>query len=659
VQKDHEKIAASAEEIPAVVLQEESRLAKVLKTVELYEQDRKAQHQRHQAGINSLKAQRLDSLNWAEKNSLTEKIRDKEVYDPGKYLPPFSQGHAPYFASFTILDEDPKIGRQEYLLGKQSLFSDNKVLIVDWRQAAISALYYEYEPDEEYDEDINGRERLGILAEKRRYTIKASELLRCEISDGEIYEKQQGKWRDSAKSQSTSQVKEEAGNHHLVDIVSLISPDQFGMITREYHGCLRIQGSAGAGKTTIALHRLSFLLFNYPEKFRPKRCMVLMFNRALRNYVSASAKDMLGPETQVDTFHSWAAKAFRALGLKKITFSAKLPSEFDAVKKNSAMAALVKEYALTAGDAVAVEHLICLYSSEELLQKHLADQLDSDLLKRFLAYYQGLRQRREFDSAIGFSDVGILLRLLQIRLTAREPGTENHALNYFDHLVIDEAQDFSQVELECLFNAATSARSLTICADPNQQILTFVDADGLENFSLDLQEKGVSDEQLKISYRSTMEIMTLANSVLGKGPGNGKRHGEPVYCRQHPDRDEAITDLQRLALQEQEKAPNGLLAIICKHKGEVEQIYKQLRSIRGVRKEPQRFQPGILIINCHQVKGLEFTSVILWNASAKSYRLNSRTDRNLLYVSLSRACDRLAVLCHEPPTPYLADCFSA
>ncbi|MBF0246067.1 MAG: UvrD-helicase domain-containing protein, partial [Planctomycetes bacterium] len=471
---------------------EEARLSDILQTIDEYERARKAKQVSHHQELAELKKERLDSVNWQEKNRLTEKLRDKEAYDPKKYLPEFSHAHTPYFASFVIEDDDPRINHQEFLLGKQSLFKDSKVVIIDWRQAAVSALYYEYEAGDDYEEEINGKDRSGILTEKIKYTIKASELLRIEGSNGEIYEKGSGGWGEADGVRSTSTEKQDSADHHLVDIVSLISPDQFRMITRDYHGCLRLQGSAGAGKTTIALHRLSYLIFNYPEKFRVERCLVLMFNRALRDYVSVTVEEMLGKDAQVETFHTWALRSLRSLGLRKIALATiAAPSEFDPVKKSSGMAEVVQEYAQSAQDAVAAEHLLRIYSSEALLSKHVAAEVRPTLIKKFAGYY---RQRlADFDNSheIAFSDVGILLRLFQLRTLQKDPDAENFALNYFDHLVIDEAQDFSQVELECLFAASSKERSLTICADPNQQILSFVDASGLTNFEVQLRKSGV------------------------------------------------------------------------------------------------------------------------------------------------------------------------
>ena len=64
------------------------------------------------------------AFNWNEKNKLTQKLREKEAYNPISFLPEFHNADSPYFASFSIEDDNPKIGSQKFLLGKQNLFKE-------------------------------------------------------------------------------------------------------------------------------------------------------------------------------------------------------------------------------------------------------------------------------------------------------------------------------------------------------------------------------------------------------------------------------------------------------------------------------------------------------------------------------------------------------
>jgi DNA helicase IV len=77
---------------------------------------------------------------------LAEKLVEHGHHNPRKYLHDFSANiDSPYFGIIGIDDFDSKIGRKEYLIGKQTLLDGNRVVVVDWRKAELSRLFYDYE----------------------------------------------------------------------------------------------------------------------------------------------------------------------------------------------------------------------------------------------------------------------------------------------------------------------------------------------------------------------------------------------------------------------------------------------------------------------------------------------------------------------------------
>ena len=72
----------------------------------------------------------------------------------------------------------------------------------------------------------------------------------------------------------------------MKEITPLIDPRQFELITRPDSGLVVIQGGAGSGKTTIGLHRLAYLAYQDPRRFRPDRMLVVVFNEALARYIA-------------------------------------------------------------------------------------------------------------------------------------------------------------------------------------------------------------------------------------------------------------------------------------------------------------------------------------------------------------------------------------
>jgi DNA helicase IV len=154
---------------------------------------------------------------------------------------------------------------------------------------------------------------------------------------------------------------------------------------------------------------------------------------------------------------------------------------------------------------------------------------------------------------------------------------------------------------------------------------------------------------LGVSYRSTKQIMELASRVAGHPLGEVKSEGPDPRCHLWASEQESLTRLRGGLLAFLEQEPKSLTAIICRWRQDVVMLEKALRGIPAVRTE-MTFRPGIIITNVHQVKGLEYSNVILWNPSAKNYP-DTDIGRNLLYVAITRASSRLAVFHHEPLSP--------
>src|SRR6185369_9649237 len=266
-----------------------------------------------------------------------------DKFDPARYLTSFQMTDTPYFGIVWINDSDRRICAREYLIGKQGFVShDNRALVVDWRKAPISRFFYDFDPGDEYFETIQGKEREGVITRRDTVEIAKRLLRRMECGD-DLYELAGGSWVKNAREfHTTTDTKVANQDHRMVDIVSLISPDQFHMITSEAtDGCTLITGGAGSGKTVVSLHRLSCLQFNNPDRFAPDRCLVLMFNKVLRNYVRQTSSELLG-STRVDTFSAWALSAITALTGKVI--KPVVGDALTAQKKSSQLSGLLARY---------------------------------------------------------------------------------------------------------------------------------------------------------------------------------------------------------------------------------------------------------------------------------------------------------------------------
>ncbi len=343
----------------------------------------------------------------------------------------------------------------------------------------------------------------------------------------------------------------------------------------------------------------------------------------------------------METFHSWADKALKAMGIK-VNFSFREGQGLSYIKKSApffqALCAHIEQQSFP-GDYL--QDLGRFLQNKSLLQQYVkkSKRLD-EIVREGENILDGSRKSLSFD------DAGILLYLAGQR---NRESSIPQALRWYDHVLVDEAQDLSLTELKALSMAASSSQSMTVCADRKQKILDFVDSGGFDAFQLDLKKQNLLSGELNISYRSTAQIMKLASRVSGTDPGRIAHEGPEPRFHSFPDEQSALNSLRRGMESIVRSEPGGLFAVICRYKKEALTVIKALQGIPGARLQTQEpsFKPGILVINVHQVKGLEFSGVIIWNPHQKAYP-DTPAGRNLLYVALTRAGKKLAGITASP-----------
>ena len=205
----------------------------------------------------------------------------------------------PYFARIDVKHHD-KNNYDALYLGKVSLFDESmeKPLVVDWR-APVASLYYDGRLGEAHY--LVEEETVVVdLALKRQYTIEKGVLKH---------------FMDVDISTSDAFLQAALGQHagdKLKDIVSTIQAEQNVIIRADIHKPLIVQGVAGSGKTTIALHRLAYLIYTYAKSFKPKDFMIIAPNTLFLDYISQVLPE-LGAEavrqvTYMDLMLTWIGK---------------------------------------------------------------------------------------------------------------------------------------------------------------------------------------------------------------------------------------------------------------------------------------------------------------------------------------------------------------
>ncbi|HVR01299.1 MAG TPA: DNA helicase UvrD, partial [Polyangia bacterium] len=312
-------IAPEAEAAPPIVTEEQQLLSVVLRKLD-GAAPRKSRAPVDDAGSLIELRDALAEAKPEDQGSILEQMHRIEALSRqrGKGDSPPVDRKSPYFGHLR-LEESGK--RRDVLIGARSYVEPGGgVQIVDWRNAPVSRLFYRYEEGDLYEERLGDRLVEGEVLARRTVAIVDSELRRVASPQGTFSRDfRTGAWRQVAAQQAKLQIARDGSaatmlptrpspgkpsppavrgrlglddegqrrpDRHLPAIAALIDPRQFELITQPASGLIAVQGSAGSGKTTIGLHRIAYLAFADPRRFRPERMLIIVYQRALAAYVS-------------------------------------------------------------------------------------------------------------------------------------------------------------------------------------------------------------------------------------------------------------------------------------------------------------------------------------------------------------------------------------
>lgn len=185
----------------------------------------------------------------------------------------------PYFGRIDFLDET--LQKEEALyIGRGGIAKDTThQMVVDWR-APVANAYYENGLGECSYHAPDGRELPIRLDLKRTYEIDQGKLL--DYFDTEVIANDELLTKYLAKNKQAV----------LGEIIATIQKEQNDIIRKTPYHNIIVQGVAGSGKTTVAMHRISFILYNYAERFQPEDFYIVGSNRILLEYITGVLPDL-------------------------------------------------------------------------------------------------------------------------------------------------------------------------------------------------------------------------------------------------------------------------------------------------------------------------------------------------------------------------------
>jgi DNA helicase-2/ATP-dependent DNA helicase PcrA len=691
---------------------------------------------------------------------------------------------SPYFGHLRLEENDK---RRDVLIGARSFVEPGGgVQIVDWRNAPVSRLFYRYEEGDAYEERLGDRLVEGEVLARRTVAIVDGELRRVASPQGTFSrDLRTGAWREIATRQARLQIARDGSaaavvggrapaaapatpatpatrgklgldengarrpDRHLPAIAALIDPRQFELITQPASGLIAVQGSAGSGKTTIGLHRIAYLAFADPRRFRPAKMLVIVYQRALAAYVSRVLPSLDVDGVPVMTFGAWAESARRAaFPLLDFELTEDTPPVVMRAKAHGAFLRIIDDRQATLADwcrarlaadlgdkaeaaavlafwdgtsgpidlrVTALAQWVRDAASLEPATRNAVENAGRALRARtrdvtaewaalltdraslgagFERHAPGVFSPGQLDDlhrwcvererlraagtgpriaasdggederyALDAEDEALLLRIYQRQRGRIPEAAGSKATLAYEHLMVDEVQDFSPLELAVLLDTTSAQRSVTLAGDTAQAIAPehgFSDWAALLDF-LEIAHERV--EPLRVSYRSTREIVDAAEHVLGPLMGDirpvAPRAGAPVESWAFASAGESAEFLSH-ALKELLRAePEASVALLARHPEQARLYYEALTNaevphLRLVDDQDFSFTAGIDVTDVRQSKGLEFDIVILLEVNDTSYPV-SDDARRLLHVAMTRAAHQLWVTHTGAPSRLLPE----
>ena len=554
-------------------------------------------------------------------------------------------------------------------IGITSVEKDNNFYVYDWR-APISSIFYNYSTIGDCSYEVAGNEIQGELNLKRQYKIEDDKIIRYFDSSLNI------------DDEYLQEILVASKDKQMTNIVNTIQSDQNKIIRNTKDDVLIVEGVAGSGKTSVALHHIAYLL--YENKFlNSNNVLILSPNNIFSKYISNVLPELGEKNLLSTTFTDFISRYLTEF--KKIE---KYPeyleriynNEYDEnirIKQSDEIIKYLDDFIRDYSSNLEFEHGFS-YKGNSFSKIELTDYVKDkcnnlNLAGKYNKLYErlnGFLKLKKKKEKVAIKDLLVTIsnksnNIIEVYNDFVNYLKDNTKYNfntidenflsyedsilllylkfelfnypydlYIKHIVIDEAQDYSLLQYKILKNTFYKS-NYTIIGDVNQTINIYNKYDSLKDI-----ERIFTDSKyivLNKTYRSSKEIIEYTNKILNINNvcTIQKERNIPVVTK---ETDKPYKEL----LKDLDELKDKTLAIITIDKNSSLKLYKKLVSDNidcSLYNDTYGEYKNIVIIPSYMAKGLEFENVIIFDDKESHYK----DKEYLYYVVCTRAQSRLII----------------